>query len=127
MKTVLVAINSKYIHSSLSTWYLKAVCDVSIAQINILEYSINDNLENILGGIYEEKPDVVAFSCYIWNISHVLKLAQNLKIIDKNITIILGGSEVSFETRDLMNHNSFIDYVIIGEGEKNVSLSIVED
>lgn len=64
----------------------------------------------------EEKPDVVAFSCYIWNMEYVKRLAEHIKIIDENIEILYGGPEVSYEAQVFLK-DSFCDYVIVGEGE----------
>lgn len=117
MKTVIVALNSKYIHSALAPWYLKANCPPGCGEIKVLEFSINDLTDNVLARIYEENCDVVAFSCYIWNIEEVLKLADNLKKVNPQIKIIVGGPEVSFNANDIMEKYQFIDYIISGEGE----------
>ncbi|HOJ09670.1 MAG TPA: B12-binding domain-containing radical SAM protein [Clostridiales bacterium] len=119
MKTVIVALNSKYIHSALAPWYLKYACSNCREEIKILEYSINDDIEWILSKIFLEKPDVAAFSCYIWNITHILKIAGNLKKVLPNIIVILGGPEVSYEPQEIMGKNDFIDYIICGEGEES--------
>lgn len=118
MKTVIVALNSKYIHSSLAPWYLKAACGEGCGEVRVHEGTINENLEQILSSIYLEKADVVAFSCYIWNISHVMKLAESLKRLVPGIVIVLGGPEVSYDVQDFMEENSFIDHIISGEGER---------
>jgi len=117
MKTVIVALNSKYIHSSLAPWYLKYSCTDYHGEIKVLEYTINDNIDWVLSKIYLEKPDVMAFSCYIWNISYVLKLASKLKKVLPRSVIILGGPEVSFEPEKIMTENKFVDYILCGEGE----------
>ncbi|HHW48406.1 MAG TPA: B12-binding domain-containing radical SAM protein, partial [Clostridiaceae bacterium] len=117
MRTVLVALNSKYIHSSLAPWYLKAACGDGCGEIIVLEYTINDDIENVLGEIYSLKPDVAAFSCYIWNIGKALRLSENLKKVLPSVKIVLGGPEVSFDAEKIMEENQFIDYIITGEGE----------
>ncbi len=117
MKTVIVALNSKYIHSSLAPWYLKYACGDACGEVKVLEYTINDSIEWVLAKIFMEKPDVIAFSCYIWNITQVLKLASNLKKVLPQSIIIFGGPEVSFEPEEIMRDNPCIDYIICGEGE----------
>ena len=117
MKTVIVSLNAKYIHSSLAPWYLKACCGAKYGEVCVLEFTINDNMDHILMDIYEQKADVVAFSCYIWNISYVLKLIVNIRKICPGLKIILGGPEVSFECKKLMESNPFIDFIIAGEAE----------
>ncbi|MDB2068223.1 DUF4080 domain-containing protein [Clostridium perfringens] len=117
MKILLTAINSKYIHSNLAVRYLKVFTKDLDFQGDIKEFSINDRVENILEGIIEEKPDVVAFSCYIWNMEFVNRLAELIKLVDPNIEILYGGPEVSYEGKEFLeNHEG--EYVIVGEGEK---------
>ncbi|HAT4362889.1 TPA: DUF4080 domain-containing protein [Clostridium perfringens] len=117
MKILLTAINSKYIHSNLAVRYLKAFTKDLDFQGDIKEFSINDRVENILEGIIEEKPDVVAFSCYIWNMEFVNRLAELIKLVKPNIEILYGGPEVSYEGKEFLeNHEG--EYVIVGEGEK---------
>ena len=97
--------------------YLKAFTKDLDFQGDIKEFSINDRVENILEGIIEEKPDVVAFSCYIWNMEFVKRLAELIKLVDPNIEILYGGPEVSYEGKEFLeNHEG--EYVIVGEGEK---------
>ncbi len=97
--------------------YLKAFTKDLDFQGDIKEFSINDRVENILEGIIEEKPDVVAFSCYIWNMEFVNRLAELIKLVDPNIEILYGGPEVSYEGKEFLeNHPG--EYVIVGEGEK---------
>ncbi|ABN54381.1 MAG TPA: B12-binding domain-containing radical SAM protein [Hungateiclostridium thermocellum] len=117
MKTIIIGINSKYIHSSLAAWYLKASCDEQCGEVKVMEFTINDNSEYVLSRIYAEGCDVAAFSCYIWNIGFVLKLAENLKMVLPDVKIILGGPEVSFDPHDILRSNRFVDYVMAGEGE----------
>ena len=67
MKLLLTTLNSKYIHTNLAIRYLKnSVVDV-IDNVNLVEFTINQRKEYILGEIYKIQPDVIGFSCYIWN------------------------------------------------------------
>ncbi|RCX17173.1 radical SAM superfamily enzyme YgiQ (UPF0313 family) [Anaerobacterium chartisolvens] len=124
MKTVIAALNSKYIHSSLAPWYLKAACEGHRGEIKVLEYTINESMDAILSSMYMEKSDVAAFSCYIWNIEYVLKLAENLKKVSPKVIIVLGGPEVSFNAGHIFSENGFVDYIIKGEGEKPFSMLV---
>ncbi len=124
MKTVIAALNSKYIHSSLAPWYLKAACDGQLSEIKVLEHTINESMDAILSSMYMEKSDVAAFSCYIWNIEYILKLAENLKKVLPEVIIVLGGPEVSFNAGQVLAENNFVDYIIKGEGEKPFSMLI---
>jgi len=124
MKTVLVGINSKYIHTCLAIWYLKASIlknkNLNNYSNNIItrEFTINDYKDNILSEIYKEKPDVLAFSCYIWNTEIVLLLSKELKKLLPHCTIILGGPEVSYDAHTVLKDNCAIDFVLCGEGEE---------
>ena len=122
MKTVLVGINSKYIHTCLAIWYLKAsIYEISNNSNNIVvtrEFTINDNKDNILSELYKEKPDVLTFSCYIWNIELILLLSKEIKKLLPECKIILGGPEVSYDARTVLEENCSIDLVLCGEGEE---------
>lgn len=117
MKTVIVAVNSKYVHSSLAPWYLKASCDAGCGDVKVMEFTINESPDVVLTRIYKEDCDVAAFSCYIWNIEFVHKICGNLKKVSPNIKIIYGGPEVSYCPQAILRGNSFVDYVISGEAE----------
>ncbi|WP_423231122.1 B12-binding domain-containing radical SAM protein [Clostridium cavendishii] len=114
---MLTAINSKYIHSNLALKYLKAYTKELNYQGEIKEFSINDRIEKILEGILEEKPDVVAFSCYIWNMEFVNKLTELIKRVNPKIEILYGGPEVSYDSYEFLN-NHLGEYLICGEGEE---------
>ncbi|HEX2938678.1 MAG TPA: B12-binding domain-containing radical SAM protein [Ruminiclostridium sp.] len=116
MKTVIAAVNSKYVHMSLAPWYLKAA-SADVCEIRILELTINQDKSEILRSIYKEKPDVLGFSCYIFNISLILEIVKDLRTIFPNIVIVLGGPEVSFDPVEILQNNSEVDYVICSEGE----------
>ncbi|WP_163191709.1 B12-binding domain-containing radical SAM protein [Clostridium thermarum] len=117
MKVVLIALNAKYVHTNLAVRYLKHFTQDLDYQCTIKEFSINDRLENILENILKEKPDVIGFSCYIWNIDMVEKLSRLIKRVNENIEILYGGPEVSYDSKEFLQSNEG-DYVIEGEGEE---------
>lgn len=117
MKVLLTAINSKFIHSNLAVRYLKAFTEDLPYECSIREFSINDRDEKILEEIIKEKPDVVAFSTYIWNIEMVTRLSNLIKIVNKDIEILYGGPEVSYDSFNILKELKG-DYIIQGEGEK---------
>lgn len=117
MKTLLVGINSKFIHSCLAIRYLKANTLAVAEQIELREFTINETKDYILTEIYKEKPDTLALSCYIWNIEAVLSIITEIKKLLPSCIIILGGPEVSYDAKELMQANASIDYIICGEGE----------
>ena len=117
MKILLTAINSKFIHSNLAVRYLKAFTEDMDYISKIREFSINDRDEKVLEEIIKEKPDIVAFSTYIWNIEMVKRLSSLIKIVNSHIKILYGGPEVSYDSSNILNELNG-DYLIEGEGEK---------
>ncbi len=115
MKVLLVGVNSKFIHSNLGIYSIKEYCK-QYENLFIKEYTINNNKYDVVTELFEEKADVVAFSCYIWNIEFILDIARDLKKILPETKILLGGPEVSYGNFYL-EENSFVDYIITGEGE----------
>lgn len=118
MKILLTAINAKYIHSNLAVYSLRAYASEYAGHVKILEYTINHRVEEILAGIYREEPDVLCFSCYIWNISYVEELIGEYRKLCPSVPIWVGGPEVSFETGAWLMAHPEVDGVMIGEGER---------
>lgn len=116
MKTLLIGINSKYIHPNVAIRLLKANCDYDV---DIKEFNIKDKIIDIYNYIVDNNYDVIAISCYIWNIELVNILLPMLK--NHNIKIILGGPEVSYNASYYIN-NDLCDYVIKNEGEEAFNL-----
>ena len=116
MKVTLVGINAKYIHSNLAVRYLKTYTEDLNYECEIMEFSINDQIERILEEILSGKPDIVSFSCYIWNIEYVKAVSSLIKLVNSKIEILYGGPEVSYNCEDFLKENVG-DYVIEGEGE----------
>lgn len=116
MKILLTTLNSKYIHTCLSIKYLyefiKDECNCFMK-----EFTINENMDKIFSEIISGDYDIVAFSCYIWNIELTLKLSETIKQANPKIKILLGGPEVTYDSVEVMKNNDFIDYIIEGEGE----------
>lgn len=121
MRFLLCGINAKYIHSNLAIFSLKAYADrkkIPGAEIILKEYTINNYVEDILQDLYEEKADVVIFSCYIWNISFVRELAAELKKVSPDVKIWAGGPEVSYAANKFLMENPAFDLIMQGEGEE---------
>lgn len=121
MKIVLTAVNAKYIHSNLAVHTLKKYTEVygdfSNIQIETAEYTINQNSMDIMNDLYRRKPDILCFSCYIWNITHIREIAAELKKVLPDVRIWCGGPEVSYEGSLFLAENKAIDGVMKGEGE----------
>lgn len=117
MKVLITAIDSKFIHSNLAVRYLKSFTRDMDYESKIKEFTINDREGRILEEIIKEKPDIIAFSTYIWNVELISRVANLIKRVDSNIEILYGGPEVSFDSRSFLKNNVG-EYVIEGEGEK---------
>ena len=118
MKILLTAINAKYIHSNLAVYSLRAYAKEYEKHIAIGEYTINNRTDYILEQIYKHKPDVLCFSCYIWNIGYVEELIHEFHKICPNVPIWVGGPEVSYEVEDFLKDHPEVTGVMIGEGEE---------
>lgn len=117
MKILLTAVNAKFIHSSLAIRSLKKYAYCYSDNIFLKEFTINQDTNFILDEIYKEKPDVLGFSCYIWNMGVISELIENVKKILPDTVIILGGPEVSYEAEEVLFENKSADIIIRGEGE----------
>ena len=116
MKILLVAINAKYIHSNLAVYYLKACAPKEQQEyMEIAEYTINNSKEEILKDIYKRQPDVIAVSCYIWNITMVRELVPELSKVIPKAQIWLGGPEVAYDAENVIESLPQIKGVVTGE------------
>lgn len=119
MKGLLTTLNAKYVHTNLALKYLYCVAKEAAddADIELREFTINNEMHYVYGEILRGGYDWVGFSCYIWNIEQTLALTADLKKARPEMRILLGGPEVSDESRRLMENCPWIDYIIRGEGE----------
>ncbi|HCT93087.1 MAG TPA: B12-binding domain-containing radical SAM protein [Lachnospiraceae bacterium] len=118
MNYVLVAVNAKYIHSNLAVYDLKAYAKAHGIPVTVREYTINQPREQIMADIYRQKPDMLAFSCYIWNISLVRDVAAELHKLLPKLPVWVGGPEVSFGAESFLEENPWAAGVMRGEGEQ---------
>ena len=125
MNIVLTAINAKYIHSNLAVYSLRAYAKAYKDEIMIAEYTINQQSDDILTDLYKRKPDVLCFSCYIWNLTYVEELVREVKKIFPHLPIWLGGPEVSYDAKDVLQRMPEVTGVMFGEGEATF-LELVE-
>lgn len=116
MKIVLSTLNAKYIHTNIAIRYLKVAAEPDF-NIELSEYTIKDPAINIVADLHSKNPDIIGFSCYIWNIEETMAVIKMLKKVNPNLTIILGGPEVSYDTVEWMNKHSEVDFIVTGEGE----------
>ncbi len=122
MKILLTAVNAKYIHSNPAVYSLYAYAGEELQQyLEIAEYTINQQKEEILRDIYERQPDVIAVSCYIWNIDMVTSLLCEIAKVLPNCVQWVGGPEVSYDASDVLMKYPSLRGVMVGEGEQTFS------
>ena len=120
MKVLLAAVNAKYIHSNLAVYCLRAYAKEQhpASDITISEYTINQPFDEILMDIYEQAPDVLCLSCYLWNVTEVGQLIQEIPKILPDTKIWLGGPEVSYNAREVLEKYPMAEGIMRGEGEE---------
>lgn len=125
MKVIASTLNAKYIHTNIAIRYLKAYAQPDF-DVELAEYTIKDPVMNIVTDLVRKKPDVIGFSCYIWNIEETIKVIKMIKKIDPSIHIVVGGPEVTYDVADWMNNIQEFDYIVIGEGEETFKQLLTE-
>ena len=119
MRFLLTAINAKYIHSNPAVYSLRAYAGEKLQPfIEVAEYTINHRMEEILGDLYRKRPEVIGFSCYIWNISLIKELLGELPKVLPDTELWLGGPEVSYDALGLLEEFPMLKGIMVGEGEE---------
>lgn len=122
-RVLLVGVNAKYIHSNPAIYSLEAYArehvntELADGALELAEYTINQNMENILADIYRRRPDIAAFSCYIWNWNMIQDMLTELPKVLPDIQIWLGGPEVSFHGERILERFPSVKGIMLGEGE----------
>ena len=121
MKILLTTLNARFSHTSLALRYLRgALNGVPAVTTELREYTINQETQDILQDIFLGEYDAVCFSTYIWNVERIAMIGRNLRKVQPDVRILLGGPEVSFDTARFLNANPWVDGVLIGEGEETI-------
>lgn len=121
MKIILTAINAKYIHSNLAVYSLRAYAKQYRQEIEIAEYTINQQMNDILMDLYKKKPDILCFSCYIWNLTCVENIIREIRKLMPELSIWVGGPEVSYDAKHVVERLPELTGVMFGEGEETFS------
>jgi anaerobic magnesium-protoporphyrin IX monomethyl ester cyclase len=125
MKIICTTLNAKYIHTNIAIRYLKAYA-LPEFDIQLTEYTIKDPAMNIVSDLIQKKPDIIGFSCYIWNIEETIKVIKMIKKINPSIQIVMGGPEVTYDVHEWMVNVPEFDFIVIGEGEETFKQLLTE-
>lgn len=122
MKVLLTAVNAKYIHSNPAVYSLQKFVTAYAPEygrnVELAEFTINHYADDILQEIYRRRPDVVAFSCYIWNLQLIERVLEDLPKVLPEVQIWAGGPEVSYDALDFLKKHDCMTGVMMGEGEE---------
>src|SRR5574342_641598 len=114
MNIICTTLSAKYIHTNIAIRYLKAYAQPEF-DIKLVEYTIKDPIMNIVSDLIQKNPDVIGFSCYIWNIEETIKVIKMIKKISPSIQIVVGGPAVTYNVPDWMVNVPEFDSIVIGE------------
>ncbi len=117
---VLTTLNAKYIHAAFGLRYLLANLGVLESSACLLEFDINQRPTDIAEILLARNPKIIGFGIYIWNVAPATEVIATLKRLRPDITIILGGPEVSYEVES-QHIIELADYVITGEADLKFS------
>ncbi|MEI3139355.1 MAG: B12-binding domain-containing radical SAM protein [Lachnospiraceae bacterium] len=122
MKVLLTAVNAKYIHSNPAVYSLQKFVTAYAPEygrnVELAEFTINHYADDILQEIYRRRPDVVAFSCYIWNLQMIERVLEDLPRVLPEVQIWAGGPEVSYDAPEFLKKHDCMTGVMMGEGEE---------
>lgn len=118
MKFLLIAINAKYIHSNPAIYSLRAYAGERRQFVELAEYTINQPMGEILADIYHRRPDVIGFSCYIWNWRLVQDLLAEIPKLLPEARLWLGGPEVTYDADVILGKFPWLTGIMVGEGEE---------
>lgn len=118
MRILLTSLNTKYIHSNIAIRYLKDTVYPKY-KCDTIDFTINQNSDEIIFKIIRGEYDIVGFSTYIWNVEMTLEICEKLKLINPNLIIFMGGPEVSFNSKEIIKEHQYVDYIMSGEGEES--------
>jgi len=115
MNIILTTLNARYAHTSIALRYLYANLKEYQRETEILEFTINDNIHEIVEKLLKDSPSVIGIGVYIWNALEVSTIIDIIKKVSPETIVVLGGPEVSHTPYRV--DFSKADHIIIGEGE----------
>lgn len=113
---LLATINARYQHASLGLRCLLANLGELAPRAGLLEFVSGARTEDLVERILARRPRIVGLGVYIWNVDECTRLAAQLRCVAPEITLVVGGPEVSHETDD-QAICALADHVVTGAGE----------
>src|SRR5947208_2149413 len=113
---VLTTLNAKYIHAAFGLRYLLANLGGLRSHACLIEFDINQRTLDVVEALLALRPKIIGFGVYIWNAAQTTEVIAALKRVRPNLTVIVGGPEVSFEVEE-QEVVRLADYVITGEAD----------
>jgi radical SAM superfamily enzyme YgiQ (UPF0313 family) len=113
---VLTTLNAKFIHASFGLRCLLANLGELRGRACLVEFDINQRALDIVETLLAREPRIIGFGVYIWNATETTEVVAALKRLRPDITVILGGPEVSYETEQ-QEIVGLADHVITGEAD----------
>ena len=116
MRILLTSVDSKFIHSNLALRYLEQIGKQASEDVCLYETTINEDVDFILADLISHHPDLLVFSCYIWNISLIKQLISAFNKVYPDTLILCGGPEVAYDAEEFLASTA-AHGVMAGEGE----------
>ena len=113
---VLTTLNAKYIHAACGLRYLLANLGGLMSRACLVEFDVNQRPLDVVEVLLARQPRIVGVGVYIWNVTKTTEVVAALKRVRPDITVVIGGPEVSFELED-QEIVRLADYVITGEAD----------
>lgn len=113
---VLSTLNAKYLHAAFGLRYLLANLGPLRPRAELVEFDLSQRPLDIVEALLRREPKIIGLGVYIWNVGPTAEVVATLKRLRPDVTVILGGPEVSYETEAQAVVQS-ADYVITGEAD----------
>jgi hypothetical protein len=120
MEICLFTLNASYSHSSLAIRCLVTGLTREGFAVTLCERTLKDKRRGVLEALYETAADVYGFSCYIWNITEMKAIAEQLRRLRPEAVIVFGGPEVSYESETFFSECHAVDFLLSGAGEESL-------
>jgi hypothetical protein len=113
---ILTTINARYVHAALGLRYLRANMGPLRDTTTIREFVLGDRPADIAERLLADKPQLIGFGVYIWNVEETTRLIAIIKRVAPEVVVVVGGPEVSYETEE-QRICALADYVVTGWGD----------